>query len=212
MFRYIPSISTLLRVLIINGCWILLKVFLNVLRWLYVWLLELKSSYYLLIEWFILNSFYYLLKIFYLIIVDLQYCTFQMYNELIQLYTSVKFSYSVVSDSLQPHEPQHARPPSPSPTPRVHPNPRPLSHWCHPIISSSVFPFSSYSQSFPASGSFSVSQLFASGGQSIGVSASTSVLPMNIQGWFPLGSHVIHIHIFNLYQILFSYGLSQNIE
>ena len=100
---------------------------------------------------------------------------------------SVQFSHSVVSDSLQPHEPQHARPPCPSPTPRVHPNTCPLSWWCHPTISSSVIPFSSYPQSFPASRSFQVSQFFASGGQSIGVSASASVFPMNIQDWFPLG-------------------------
>ena len=99
---------------------------------------------------------------------------------------SVQFSRSVVSDSLRPHESQYARPPFPSPTPRVYPNPCPLSRWCHPTISSSVIPFSSCPQSFPASGSFQMSQLFTSGGQSIGVSASTSVLPMNIQDWFPL--------------------------
>ena len=101
--------------------------------------------------------------------------------------TSVQFSHSVASDSLQPHEPQHARPPCPSPTCGVHPNPWPLGRWCHPTISSSVIPFSSCPQSFPASGSFQMSQLFESGGQSIGVSASTSVLPMNTQDWFPLG-------------------------
>ena len=98
-------------------------------------------------------------------------------------FSSVQFSHSVVSDSLQPHEPQHARPPCPSPTPRVHPNPCPLSRWCHPTISSSVLPFSSCLQSFPASGSFKMSQLFAWGGQSIEVSASASVLPMNTQDW-----------------------------
>ena len=97
------------------------------------------------------------------------------------------FSCSVMSDSLWPHELQHARPPCPSPTPRVYPNSCPLRWWCHPPISSSVIPFSSCPQSFPASGSFPMSQFFASGGQSIGVSASASVLPMNIQGWFPLG-------------------------
>ena len=91
-----------------------------------------------------------------------------------------------MSNSLRPHEPQHARPPCPSPTPEVHPNPCPLSWWCHPTISSSAVPFSSCPQSFPASGSFQRSQLFTSGGQSIGVSASASVLPMNIQDWFPL--------------------------
>ena len=99
---------------------------------------------------------------------------------------SVQFSHSVVSDSLRPHEPQHARPLCPSPTPRVYPNSCPLSLWCHPTISSSVVPFSSYPQSFPASVSFQMSQLFTSHGQSIGVSASTSVLPMNTQDWFPL--------------------------
>ena len=85
---------------------------------------------------------------------------------------SVQFSHSVMSNSLRPHELQHARPPCPSPTPGVHPNPCPLFHWCHPMISSSVIPFSSCPQSFPASGSFPMSQLFASGSQSTGVSAS----------------------------------------
>ena len=100
---------------------------------------------------------------------------------------SVQFSCSIMSESLWPHELQHARPPCPSPTPRVHPNPCPLSQWCHLTISSSVIPFSFCPQSFPASGSFQMSQLFASGGQSIGVSGSTSVLPMNTQDWSPLG-------------------------
>ena len=100
---------------------------------------------------------------------------------------SVLFSCSVVSDSLWPHEPQYTRPPCPSPTPGVHPNPCPLCWWCHPAISSSVVPFSSCPQSLPASGSFPMSQLSTSGGQSIGVSASALVLPMNIQDWSPLG-------------------------
>ena len=100
---------------------------------------------------------------------------------------SVQFSCSVVSNSLWPHEPQHARLPYPSPTAGVYPNACPLSRWCHPTISSSVVPFSSCPQSFPASGSFQMSQLFASGGQSIRASASTSVLPMNTQDWSPLG-------------------------
>ena len=100
---------------------------------------------------------------------------------------SVQFSHSVMSDSLRPHEPQHARPPCPSPTPGAYPNSSLLSWWCYPTISSSVVPFSSSPQSFPASGSFQTSQLFVSGGQSIGVSATASVLPVNIQGWFPLG-------------------------
>ena len=99
----------------------------------------------------------------------------------------VQFSRSVVSDSLWSHEPQHARPPCPSPTPGVHSDSCPLCRWCHPTISSSVVPFSSCPQSFPASGSFPVSQLSASGGQSIGVSASTSVLPVNTQDWSALG-------------------------
>ena len=100
---------------------------------------------------------------------------------------SVQFSHSVVSDSLRPHGLQHARPPCPLPTPGVYPNSCPLSWWCHPSISSSVVPFSSCLQSLPTSGSFQMSQLFASGGQSIGVSAFTSFLPMNTQDWSPLG-------------------------
>ena len=95
-------------------------------------------------------------------------------------------SHSVMSDSLRPHGLQHTRPPCPSPTLRVYSNSCPLSWWCHPTISSSVIPFSSHLQSF-LSGSFPMSQLFTSGGQSIGVSASTSALLMHIQNWFPLG-------------------------
>jgi len=97
----------------------------------------------------------------------------------------VQFSCSVVSNSLQPHELQHARPPCPSPTPGVRPNPCPSSRWCHPTISSSFVPFSSCPQSFPASGSFPMSQLFSSGGQSTGVSALASFLPKKSQGWSP---------------------------
>ena len=100
---------------------------------------------------------------------------------------AVQFSRSVVSHSLQPHKPQHARPPCPSPTPRVYPNSCPLSQWCHLTISSPVIPFSSCLQSSPKSGSFQMSQLFTSGGQNSGVSASTSVLPVNTQDWFSLG-------------------------
>ena len=100
--------------------------------------------------------------------------------------SSVQFSCSVVSDSLWPHEPQHARPPCPSPTPGVYSNSCSLSWWCHPTISSSAAPLSSCLHSFPASGSFPVSCLFVSGGQSIGSSAPALVLPMNIQGCFPL--------------------------
>ena len=99
---------------------------------------------------------------------------------------SVQFSHSVVSNSLQPHGLQHARLPCPPPTPGACSNSCPSSHWCHPTISSLIVSFSCL-QSFPASGSFPMSQFFESGGQSIGVSASASVLPMNIQDWFPLG-------------------------
>ena len=120
------------------------------------------------------------------------YCTTYIYCYLtlfisLNIFSSVQFSCSVVSDSLRPHGPQHARPPSPSPTAGVHPNSCPLSRWCHPTISSCVVPFSSCLQSFPASESFPMSHFFASSGQSIGISASTSVLPMNTQDWCPLG-------------------------
>ena len=112
------------------------------------------------------------------------------------IFSSIQFSRSVVSDSLQLHELQQARPPCPSPTPGIYPNSCPLSQWCHPVVSSSVVPFSSCPQSFPASGSFQMSQLFASGGQRIGVSASTSVLPMNTQDRSPLGwTGWISLHI-----------------
>ena len=106
---------------------------------------------------------------------------------ILRSFKSVQFSHSVMSDFLRPHEPQHARPPYPSPTARVYPNPCSMSRWCYPTISSSVIPSSSCPQSFPASGSFPMSQLFVSNGQSIGASASTSVLPMNTQDWSPLG-------------------------
>ena len=102
-------------------------------------------------------------------------------------FSSVRFSCSVVSGSLWPPGLQRARPPCPSPTPRTYSNSRPSCRWCHPAISSSVDPVSSHLQSFPALGSFLVSQFFPSGGQSIGVSASASGLPKNIQDWFPLG-------------------------
>ena len=102
-------------------------------------------------------------------------------------YISVQFSCSVVSDSLWPHGLPHTRPLCPSPAPGVYPNSCTLSQWCHPTISSSVIPFSSCPLSFPASGYFLMSQLFASGGQSIGVSVPALVLPMHIQDWFPLG-------------------------
>ena len=102
------------------------------------------------------------------------------------IHDSIQFSHSVVSNSLQPHELQHVRPPCPSPTPGIYPNSCPLSQWSYTTISSSVIPFSSCLQSFPTSRSFQMSQLFASGGQSIGVSASASVLAMNTQDWSPL--------------------------
>ena len=115
-------------------------------------------------------------------------CVYQFY--ILRLYSihwfsSVQFSHSVVSDSLLPHESQHARPPCPSPTPGVHSNLCPSSWWCHPAISYSVVPFSSCPQSLPASGSFPMSQLFARGGQSTGVSALASFLPKNTQDWSP---------------------------
>ena len=103
------------------------------------------------------------------------------------IFSLVWFTRSVMSDSLRPHESQHTRPLCPSPTPGVHSDSRPSSLWCHPTISSSVDPFSSWLQSFPASRSFSMSQFFTSGGQRIGASARASFLPMNIQDWFPLG-------------------------
>ena len=103
------------------------------------------------------------------------------------LFSSVQFSHSVMSNSLPPHGLQHTSPPCPSPIPGVYPNSCPLSQWCHPTISSSVVHFSSSLQSFPASGSFPMNQFFALGGQSIGASASASVLPVNIQDWSPLG-------------------------
>ena len=102
-------------------------------------------------------------------------------------FQSVQFSHSVMSNSLRPHESQHARHPSPSPTPGVYSNSCPSSHWCHPAVSFSVVPFSSCPQYLPAPGSFPISQLFAWGGQSTGVSASASVLSMNTQDWSPLG-------------------------
>ena len=112
---------------------------------------------------------------------------FNSWFSLPTVFSSVQFSRSVVSNTLQAHGLQHTRPPYPSPPPGVYSNSCPSSQWCHPDISSSVIPFFSHLQSFPASGSFHMSQFFASGGQSIGVSTSTLVLPMKIQDWFPLG-------------------------
>ena len=110
-----------------------------------------------------------------------------------------------MSNSLRPHGPQHAKTPCLSPTPGAYSNSCPLSQWCHPAISSSVVPFFSCLQSFPASGSFLMSQFFASGGQSIGVSASASVLPVNIQGWFPLGwTGLISLQFKELSRVLYN--------
>ena len=106
---------------------------------------------------------------------------------MIKYSSSVQISHWVVSDSVRPHGLPHSRPPCPSPVPRTCSSSCPSSQWCHPAISSSLVPFSFCLQSFPVSGSFQMSQFFASGGQSIGVSASASVFPMNIQDWFPLG-------------------------
>ena len=122
----------------------------------------------------------------------LQYCTDPSSSPIsgwnfFSILSSVQFSRSVMSDSLRPHGSQHARPPCPSPTPGVYPNSRPLSRWCHPTISSSVILFSSCLQSFPTLGAFQTIQLFASGGQDIGVSPSTSVLSKNTQDWSSLG-------------------------
>ena len=109
-----------------------------------------------------------------------------------------------MSDSLRPHESQHTRPPCPSPAPGVYSNSCPSSQWCHPAVSSSVVPFSSCPQSLPASGSFPMSQLFAWGGQSIGVLGSASVLPMNTQGWSPLGWKGYTL-LFSLYFVFIIY-------
>ena len=126
-------------------------------------------------QWFYLLTYYLCQLSFKLLLVHL----------IIHYISSVQFSRSIMSDSLWPHELQHARLPCPSPTPGVHPNQGPLSWWCHPTISSSVVTFSSRLQSFPASGSFQMSQLFTSGGQSTGFSASASFPPKKSQGWSP---------------------------
>ena len=126
----------------------------------------------------------------YLFLISLSYYAFISSHYFIRIFiiiSSVQFSHSVVSNSLQPHGLQHTRLSCPSPTPRACSRSCPLSRWCHPTISSSVVPFSSCLQSFPASGSFPMSQFFPSGGQSIGVLASASVFSMNIQDWLPLG-------------------------
>ena len=142
------------------------------------------------IQLFVLHITFYLHK-FYMVVLTvnvlfylLVYLLNIIYNFPIFIH-SVQFSLSVMSNSLRPHELQHARPPCPSPTPGVHPNSCPSSWWCHPAVSSSVVPFSSCPQSLPSSGSFPMSQLFAWGGQSTGVSALASVLPMHTRDWSP---------------------------
>ena len=127
--------------------------------------------------WFYKELFQELLKFIFI------FNSLMIFKKQCRIFSSVQFSHSVVSDSLWPHGLQHARPPCPSPIPRACSNSCPSSQWCHPIISSSVIPFSSHIQTFTASGSFPTSQFFASGAQTIG--ASASVLPMNIQGLFP---------------------------
>ena len=137
-----------------------------------------------------LSDFSFFFKFLLLLYFTLQYCIGFAIHWLESIFLifhcSVQFSRSVVSDSLRPHESQHTRPPCPSPTAEVHSDSRPLSQWCHPAISSSVVPFSSCPQSLPASEAFPMSQLFAWGGQSTGVSALASFLPKNTQGWSPL--------------------------
>jgi len=128
----------------------------------------------------------FLLLVFYPVFSPFPYLTHRIFEWRTPSKVFFQFSRSVMSDSLWPHELQHARPPCPSPTPGVHTNSCASSRWCHPAISSSIVPFSSCPQSLPASGSFPMSQLFAWGGQSIGVSALASVLPMNTQDWSPL--------------------------
>ena len=132
--------------------------------------------------WGFLNCHKILDYVFLLASISLTFCPTLHFHSI----SSVQFSHSVMSDSLRPHESQHARPPCPSPSPGVHSNSCPSSQWCHPAISSSVVPFSSCPQSLPASESFPMSQLFVWGGQSTGVSASASVLPKKSQGWSPL--------------------------
>ena len=141
-----------------------------------------------LVPWFVPSHFLFLSSV----VIPLNECVyfpvFSFYKDTSCFgFSSVQFRHSVMSDSLWPHELQHTKPPCPSPTPGFHPNPCPSSWWCHPAISSSVVPFSSCPQSFPASGSFPMSQFFTLGDQSIEVSASISVLPMNTQDWSPLG-------------------------
>ena len=144
-----------------------------------IWLTQNWCSLEYFIPWFKLRCFLFLLYEANVFILEfLSHAVFGFDKSKRIVLFSVQFSHSVVSDSLRPHEPQHARPLCPSPTPGVHPNPCPLSWWCHPTISSSVVPFSSCPQSFPESGCFQMSQLFTSGGQSIG-SFSFNISPSN---------------------------------
>ena len=133
-----------------------------------------------------ISKLFFSVSLYYVLIIFLSRSSYRCSCDF-QDFSSVQFSHSVMSDSLQPHKLQHARPPCPSPTPGIYSNSCPSSQWCHPANSSSVIPLSSCPQSLPSSGSFLMSQLFAWGGQSIGVSASAPVLPMNTQDWFPLG-------------------------
>ena len=154
--------------------------------WVFFFFRHLKTSIFIMDNKYCQLLFYFFKIFYYWSILALQCCVkFLLHKSVNQL--SVQFSHSVMSDSLWPHGLQHTWPPCPSPITGVYSNSCPLSQWCHPTISSSLVPFSSHLQSFPASGSFPISQLFASGGQSIGVSASTSVLLMNIKDWSPLG-------------------------
>ena len=149
----------------------------------HMWIAHVKISWLLVNDCFLFTCFRELL-----VIGDTDLAALSYKDSLI--FRCLSCSFSLVAQScltLQPHEPQHARPPCPSPTPRVYSNTCPLRGWCHPTISSSVVPCSSCLQSFSTSGSFQTSQLFTSGGQSIGISASASVLPMSTQDWFPLG-------------------------
>ena len=153
---------------------------------LMIWLLYFSKNIY----WDVFNFF---LPFMYAFVINLWHMKLpcarchKFHGEDGDIFSSVQFSCSVMSNSLWPHGLQHTRPPCPSPNPGAYSKPCPLTRWCHPTISSSVVPFSSCLQSFPASGSFQMSQFFTSGGQSIGVSASASVLPMYIQDWFSLG-------------------------
>ena len=146
------------------------------------WTIHLISEYFIKSTWLLENSKVFRGQFRHTILKE---TLFEKSNTIHQLF-SVQFSHSVMSDSLQSHESQHAQPPCPSPSSRIHSNSRPSSRWCHPAISSSVVPFSSCPQSLPASESFPMNQLVAWGGQSIRVSALASFLPRNTQGWSPL--------------------------